>query len=102
MSYQTPLSMLADTLNVPAEMHPYSLQDRINSVATTASHRIEQLENKLNSTAAMAIAMAQEIQEIIGDAEDAGCKNPLPASQALIDLWEALYQEQDLINEVTL
>lgn len=100
MSYQTPLSMLADTLNVPAEMHPYSLQDRINSVATTASHRIEQLENKLSSTIAMAITMAQELQEIIDDANDAG--SALPVTGEIVDLWEALYQEQNLINEVTL
>lgn len=100
MSYQTPLSKLGDSLNVPAT--PFSLHDRISTVATAASERIEQLENKLSSTIAMAIVMAQELQEIIADAEQAGCPVTLPATQAVIDLWEALYQEQDLINEASL
>jgi hypothetical protein len=100
MSHETPLSKLADLLRI--NRAALNDQNLIDSTSTTAHNRIEELENKLSSTVAAATAMAQELQEIIGDAEDAGCENPLPVSQALIDLWEALYQEQNLINEVTL
>lgn len=100
MAYTTPLSKLADALNVPSESHPYSLQNRINAVATAANQRIEQLEHKLSSTIAMATAMAQELQEIIGDANDAG--SAMPTTGEIVDLWEAIYQEQNLIDEVTL
>lgn len=100
MSYQTPLSKLAEKLRIKRDsMNQVSTVD---ATCTAANHRIDQLENKLSLTLAAATAMAQELQDMIGDAEDAGCKNPLPASQALIDLWEALYQEQNLINEVAL
>ena len=100
MSYQTPLSKLAEKLRIKRDsMNQVSTVD---ATCTAANQRIDQLENKLALTLAAATAMAQELQDIIGDAEDAGCKNPLPESQALIDSWEALYQEQNLINEVTL
>ena len=55
---------------------------------------------KLSNTIKFSIAMAQELQEIIGDATESGCINPLPATQALLDEWEAFYKEQNLINEV--
>lgn len=100
MSYQTPLSKLAEKLRIKRDA--MNQVNTLDATCTAANQRIEQLENKLSLTIANATAMAQEIQEIIGDAEDADCKNPLPASQALIDLWEALYQEQNLINEVIL
>jgi hypothetical protein len=35
--------------------------------------------------------MAQELQKIIGEAEDAGCENPLPAIQGLIKEREIFY-----------
>ncbi|MEJ1358310.1 MAG: hypothetical protein RPU42_14485 [Candidatus Sedimenticola sp. (ex Thyasira tokunagai)] len=38
-----------------------------------------------------AITMAQELQEICGDAEEAG--SPLGATQALVDEWEELYKQ---------
>lgn len=41
----------------------------------------------------IATRMAQELQDIIDDAEDAGCDNPLPGTKALLDEWEAAYRE---------
>jgi small-conductance mechanosensitive channel len=100
MSYQTPLSKLANHLRIKRDS--MNQVNAVDATCTAASQRIEQLENKLSSTIAHATSMAQELQEIIGDAETAGCENPIPTSQALVDLWEALYQEQNLINEVAL
>ena len=39
----------------------------------------------------IAAKMAQELQDIIGDAEKAGCQNPLPGVKALIDEWEDVF-----------
>ena len=40
----------------------------------------------------IASRMAQELQEFIDDAEQAGCKNPLPNTKELINEWENIYQ----------
>lgn len=37
--------------------------------------------------------MAQELRDIIADAEEAGCNNPMPATQALLKDWESAYSE---------
>lgn len=42
--------------------------------------------------------MAQELQEIIDDANDAG--STLPVTSEIVDLWEAIYAEQKLIDEI--
>lgn len=55
---------------------------------------------KLSDTIKFSIAMAQELQEIIGEAEAAGCTDPFPATQALLDEWESYYKDQKLIDEV--
>lgn len=99
MSYQTPLSKLADHLHIKREA--MNVQELVNSASTAARIRIEQLENKLSSTIAHATSMAQELQEIIEAAEDIDNRT-MPASQEVVDSWEALYQEQQLINEVAL
>lgn len=96
MTYTTPLSRLADKLNVKRCTMNHSTI--IDTTATAASHRIEQLEHKLSSTIAAAIAMAQELQEIIDDANDAG--STLPVTSEIVDLWEAIYAEQKLIDEI--
>lgn len=99
MSYQTPLSKLAEKLRIKRDsMNQVSTVD---ATCTAANQRIDQLENKLSLTLAAATAMAQELQDMIDDTEDTQHATS-PASQALIDSWEALYQEQNLINEVTL
>lgn len=98
MNYQTPLSKLADSLNVKRETMNHATI--INTAATAASQRIEQLENKLSSTIAIATVMAQELQELTEESQNLHGVELL-STKALIDVWEALYQEQNLINEVT-
>tara|TARA_B110000196_G_C21141544_1_gene664062 strand:- start:41 stop:238 length:198 start_codon:yes stop_codon:yes gene_type:complete len=61
---------------------------------------IKETSTKLSDVIKLSIAMAQELQEMIDEAEKAGCKNPMPATKALLDEWEAYYQEQQLIDEV--
>lgn len=98
MNQPTEISKLADRLHIPrSEMNQETL---ISTTAHAASQRIEQLENKLSSTIAAATAMAQELQEIIDDANDAG--SAMPVTGEIVDLWEAIYQQQNLIDEVTL
>ncbi len=40
----------------------------------------------------IAIKMAQELQEFVGDAEQSGSTTPLPGTVALIEEWESAYQ----------
>jgi hypothetical protein len=58
-------------------------------------------QKTLSSIIQYAIAMAQELEEIIGDATDAGCPNPMPGTQAIVNEWEAFYKANNLINEIT-
>lgn len=39
--------------------------------------------------------MAQDLQEYIDEAENAGCKNPFPGTAALIDEWEKLHKKSN-------
>ena len=39
----------------------------------------------------IASRMAQELQDVIADAETAGCVNPFPGVKELIDEWESIY-----------
>ncbi|WP_396586429.1 hypothetical protein [Bermanella sp. R86510] len=39
--------------------------------------------------------MAQELRDIIADAEEAGCSNPMPATQALLKDWESAYGQSN-------
>lgn len=41
----------------------------------------------------IASRMGQELQDMIDEAEAAGCKNPLPGTKALLDEWEATYKK---------
>lgn len=41
----------------------------------------------------IATRMAQELQDMIDEAERAGCKNPLAGTQALLDEWETAFKE---------
>jgi hypothetical protein len=43
----------------------------------------------------IATKMAQELQDIISDAENAGCKNPFPGTQLLVDEWEGIFMRTD-------
>ena len=43
----------------------------------------------------IACRMAQELQEFIGDAQESGCENALPGTQALVDEWESIYRRTD-------
>lgn len=43
----------------------------------------------------IATHMAQELQEFVEEAEKAGCKNPLPGTQALIDEFNEEYKKSD-------
>lgn len=40
----------------------------------------------------IAINMAQELQDIVDEAEAAGCTNPFPSTQALLNEWNAFYK----------
>lgn len=37
--------------------------------------------------------MAQELRDIISDAETAGSVDPFPATQALLEEWESIYKQ---------
>ena len=37
-------------------------------------------------------SMAQALLEIVEDAEEAGCENPMPGIKALIDEWEEIFK----------
>ena len=47
--------------------------------------------------------MAQELQDVIADAETAGCSNPFPGMKELINEWEEIYSRtltwQKTIND---
>ena len=40
----------------------------------------------------IASRMAQELQDFIDEAVDAGCENPFPGTAALIEEWETAYR----------
>lgn len=44
--------------------------------------------------------IAQELQEFIDEAEQAGCSDPLPGTKALIDEWEDIYNRTDNWRDV--
>ncbi len=60
---------------------------------TILQQKNNELSEKLERAESICIAMAQELTEMIGDAEDAGCKNPFPACQQLIDEWDEYHAE---------
>jgi len=39
--------------------------------------------------------MAQDLQEYIDEAENAGCKNPFPGTSELIEEWEQLHKKSN-------
>jgi hypothetical protein len=43
----------------------------------------------------IAARMAQELCDVMCDAVAAGCKDPMPETQALVDEWEAIYRRTD-------
>jgi len=97
-NHSTPLSMLADLLKIKRNNLP--TEKLTDVVCATARIRIKATTHKLGGTTRFVTAMAQELQEIIGEAEAAGCKNPFPATQGLLKEWEVFYQVMNLIGEV--
>ena len=98
MSNATPLSKLADLLRI--RQGKLNKDNLIDATCTAAHKSLETASNKLGGTTRFSIAMAQELQEIIGDAERAGCENPFPAIQGLLKEWEVFFQVMNLIDEV--
>ena len=43
----------------------------------------------------IAVKMAQELREIIDEAKEAGCVDPFPGIELLLDDWEAIYKRTD-------
>lgn len=98
MNNETPLSKLADLLRI--RRCKLNKDDLIDTTCTAAYKSLETASNKLGGTTRFSIAMAQELQEIIGDAEQAGCENLFPAIQGLLKEWEVFFQVMNLIDEV--
>ncbi|MBL4797208.1 MAG: hypothetical protein JKY50_07330 [Oleispira sp.] len=98
MSHSTPLSTLADRLRIRRNNLP--TEKLVNETCNAASRELDKISNKLSGATRFSIAMAQELQEIIGENEEEGAVNPLPAAQGLLDEWEVFFQVMNLIDEV--
>jgi hypothetical protein len=98
LNHSTPLSKLADQLRIRRSR--LNKDDLIDATCTAAHKSLKTASNKLGGTTRFSIAMAQELQEIIGEAEDAGCENPFPDIQGLLKEWEVFYQVMNLVDEV--
>lgn len=96
--HATPLSTLADRLRIRRDNLP--TEKLVNETCNAANRELDKIHNKLSGTTRFSIAMAQELQEIIGDAEQAGCENPFPAIQGLLKEWEVFFQVMNLVDEV--
>lgn len=98
LKHSTPLSELADRLRIRRNNLP--TEKLVNEACSAAGRELDKIHNKLSGATRFSIAMAQELQEIIGEAETAGCENPFPAIQGLLKEWEVFYQVMNLIDEV--
>ena len=49
-------------------------------------------EDELEELVETATLMAQELEDIITEAEEAGCDNPFPEIRALLNDWESIFK----------
>jgi hypothetical protein len=98
INHATPLSKLADRLRIRRDNLP--TEKLVNETCNAANRELDKIHNKLSGATRFSTAMAQELQEIIGEAEAAGCENPMPSVQGLLKEWEVFYQVMNLIDEV--
>lgn len=94
--YSTPLSRLADKLRIKRNNPP--TERLVDETCTAASRELDKISNKLSGATRFSIAMAQELQEIIGEAETADCKNPFPAIKGRAN---AIRAAKNIINSNT-